>query len=253
MRLTTLMSIALTNHIESLRTTVANQQNEIKHLQDKLRKQEIEILHEKIHRAKREEEQRQQETNNRMAAMEARLLALAQPETTPAIIQSVDADVRTPSIAFFDPTEASGEAEATPVSGLESVCGNNPVAVSDAINANEDENIPVDCSQPRESITSSSKLAKPLSELTKYRTLVPLVDVASFVNRSTEERQREMNNSGQVKRPLNAFFLYRKAYQNRTKDWCLQSNHQVVSQVCGESWRLEPKEVRKHFEKLAQI
>jgi hypothetical protein len=101
-----------------------------------------------------------------------------------------------------------------------------------------------------------AKLEKPLSELTKDWKHVPVVDIEAYVNRSAEERRREVEEGkvpGKVKRPMNSFMLYRKAYQNRTKDWCLQNNHQIVSQVCGDSWPLEPEEVKEQFNEWARI
>lgn len=101
-----------------------------------------------------------------------------------------------------------------------------------------------------------AKLDKPLSELTKDWKHVPVADIDTYVNRSAEERQKEVEQGkipGKVKRPMNSFMLYRKAYQNRTKDWCLQNNHQVVSQVCGDSWPLEPGEVKEQFNEWARI
>jgi hypothetical protein len=101
-----------------------------------------------------------------------------------------------------------------------------------------------------------AKLTQPLSELTKGWDHVPIVDIEAYVNRSAEERRKEVEEGkipGKVKRPMNSFMLYRKAYQNRTKDWCLQNNHQVVSQVCGDSWPLEPDSVRKQFNEWSKI
>jgi hypothetical protein len=101
-----------------------------------------------------------------------------------------------------------------------------------------------------------AKLEKPLSELTKDWKHVPVADIEAYVNRSAEERRREVEEGkvpGKVKRPMNSFMLYRKAYQNRTKNWCLQNNHQVVSQVCGDSWPLEPDEVKDQFSEWARI
>jgi hypothetical protein len=101
-----------------------------------------------------------------------------------------------------------------------------------------------------------ARLDKPLSELTKTWTHVPVVDIDAYVNRSAEKRRQEVEegkNPGKVKRPMNSFMLYRKAYQNRTKNWCLQNNHQVVSQVCGDSWPLEPDAVREQFNEWARI
>lgn len=101
-----------------------------------------------------------------------------------------------------------------------------------------------------------AKLERPLSVLTAAWTHVPVVDIEAYVNRSASVRRAEVETGktpGKVKRPMNSFMLYRKAYQNRTKNWCLQNNHQVVSQVCGDSWPLEPKEVREKFELWAKI
>jgi hypothetical protein len=84
---------------------------------------------------------------------------------------------------------------------------------------------------------------------------VPVVDIEAYVKRPVEVRRKEVEEGkfpGKVKRPMNSFMLYRKAYQNRTKNWCLQNNHQVVSQVCGESWPLEPASVRDQFNEWAK-
>jgi HMG (high mobility group) box len=101
-----------------------------------------------------------------------------------------------------------------------------------------------------------AKLEQPLSELTKGWDHVPIVDIEAYVNRPAEERRKEVEEGkipGKVKRPMNSFMLYRKAYQNRTKNWCLQNNHQVVSQVCGDSWPLEPESVREQFNEWSRI
>jgi len=100
-----------------------------------------------------------------------------------------------------------------------------------------------------------AKLEKPLSELTKDWVHCPVADIEAYVTRSAEERRKEVEEGkvpGKVKRPMNSFMLYRKAYQNRTKQWCLQNNHQVVSQVCGDSWPLEPEEVKEQFNEWAR-
>jgi hypothetical protein len=100
------------------------------------------------------------------------------------------------------------------------------------------------------------KLDKPLSELTKEFTHVKVGDIDAWVNRSAEVRRKEVEEGkvpGKVKRPMNSFMLYRKAYQNRAKEWCLQNNHQVVSQVCGDSWPLEPDEIKDQYSEWARI
>ena len=75
-----------------------------------------------------------------------------------------------------------------------------------------------------------------------------------WVNRSTEVRRKEVEKrNGYVTRPMNSFMLYRSAYAERTKQWCLQNNHQVVSSVSGESWPLEPPEIRELYNEYAKI
>ncbi|KAI1328292.1 hypothetical protein F5Y16DRAFT_419975 [Xylariaceae sp. FL0255] len=118
------------------------------------------------------------------------------------------------------------------------------------------------------------QLAAPLSVLVKNITNITDTDIEAYVKRSPEERRNEVAQSktGKVKRPMNAFMLYRKAYQNRTKEWKKHDdirrraerasegkpekghdNHQVISQVCGISWNMEPQELRDWFDNLAKI
>lgn len=52
---------------------------------------------------------------------------------------------------------------------------------------------------------------------------------------------------------MNSFMLYRSAYAERAKSWCLQNNHQIVSSVAGESWPLEPTEIRELYNEYAKI
>lgn len=117
-------------------------------------------------------------------------------------------------------------------------------------------------------------LRGPLSELVKDMTGIMDTDIEAYVNRPPEERRKEVAQSktGKVKRPMNAFMLYRKAYQNRTKEWKRlddirrkeestsegrpekgHDNHQVISQVCGFSWNIEPQELRDQYDDWAKI
>ncbi|KAI1190510.1 hypothetical protein F5B17DRAFT_446945 [Nemania serpens] len=121
---------------------------------------------------------------------------------------------------------------------------------------------------------SSIALANPLSHLVKDLTNITDTDIQAYVNRSPEERRLEVAQSktGKVKRPMNAFMLYRKAYQNRTKEWKRlddirrkeqsasegrpekgHDNHQVISQVCGLSWNMEPQELRDQYDEWAKV
>jgi len=75
-----------------------------------------------------------------------------------------------------------------------------------------------------------------------------------WVTRPAEVRMKEVEKrNGYVTRPMNSFMLYRSAYADRTKLWCLQNNHQIVSSVSGESWPLEPPEVREQYNEYAKI
>ncbi|KAJ9628075.1 hypothetical protein H2203_003297 [Taxawa tesnikishii (nom. ined.)] len=75
----------------------------------------------------------------------------------------------------------------------------------------------------------------------------------AWVNRSAEVRQKEAaERKGYITRPMNSFMLYRSAYAERTKEFCLQNNHQVVSSVAGESWPMEPQSVRDFYNDLAK-
>ncbi|EAW10669.1 HMG-box domain-containing protein [Aspergillus clavatus NRRL 1] len=97
-------------------------------------------------------------------------------------------------------------------------------------------------------------LPGPLSELTKHMTHVPVRDMESWVHRPVEARHQEVaKKNGKVARPMNSFMLYRSAYAERTKEWFAQNNHQVVSEVAGDSWRIEPAQIREMYERLANI
>ncbi|KIV79396.1 hypothetical protein PV11_06959 [Exophiala sideris] len=94
-------------------------------------------------------------------------------------------------------------------------------------------------------------LDQPLSVLTEdYKT--PVRDMAVWVNRPVSERMAEVDRKkGYISRPMNSFMMYRSAYADRVKQFCKENNHQVVSQVTGASWPLEPQEIRGLYEQLA--
>lgn len=98
------------------------------------------------------------------------------------------------------------------------------------------------------------KLTRPLSELTRDYKDLPIKKMECWVHRSAETRRQEVEKrGGYVTRPMNSFMLYRSAFAERTKLWCLQNNHQVVSSVSGESWPLEPTIIRDKYNELAKI
>lgn len=83
---------------------------------------------------------------------------------------------------------------------------------------------------------------------------IPIRDMEAWVNRPDSERMKEAaKRNGSIARPMNSFMLYRSAYSERTKAWCVQNNHQVVSAVSGESWPLEPQSVRDFYNELSRL
>ncbi|XEU98897.1 hypothetical protein FSHL1_004184 [Fusarium sambucinum] len=103
---------------------------------------------------------------------------------------------------------------------------------------------------------TASIVSKPLSESAKDLPEIHVADIETFVNRSTEARLSETSRNkkpGQIKRPMNAFMLYRKAYQEVAKTQCAQNNHQHVSKVCGAAWVLEPVQIKEAFDQWARI
>lgn len=80
-------------------------------------------------------------------------------------------------------------------------------------------------------------------------------DIDAYVNRSVDTRQNEVKNSkdGKIKRPMNAFMLYRKGFQNRIKEHQKNENHQGVSKVAGDGWRQEPEEVKDQFNHWSEV
>ncbi|XHG01369.1 hypothetical protein AWENTII_004753 [Aspergillus wentii] len=98
------------------------------------------------------------------------------------------------------------------------------------------------------------KMSGPLSEITHHLTHVPVRDMEEWVRRPIEVRHQEViKRNGKIARPMNSFMLYRSAYAERAKEWFSQNNHQVVSTAAGDSWKMEPREVREKYERLASI
>ena len=98
------------------------------------------------------------------------------------------------------------------------------------------------------------RLSAPLSELTNDYPNIPVRDMDLWVNRSVDTRHEEVEKKkGKISRPMNSFMLYRSAYAERTKAWCSENNHQVVSSISGESWPMEPVEIRHKYNELAKL
>ncbi len=95
-------------------------------------------------------------------------------------------------------------------------------------------------------------LSAPLSELTKDMVDIPIKDIEAHVSRSVEERRKEAEKDRFVKRPSNSFILYRSAYAERARAFQKSANHQIVSSLAGESWGMEPPEVKAQFDSWAK-
>ncbi len=96
-------------------------------------------------------------------------------------------------------------------------------------------------------------LSGPLSELTKDMENIPVKDTEAWVNRSLDVRREEAEKDQFVKRPSNSFILYRSAYADRARNFQKSANHQIVSSLAGESWAMEPPEIRKQYDAWAKL
>ncbi|KAH8675334.1 hypothetical protein BX600DRAFT_534813 [Xylariales sp. PMI_506] len=81
------------------------------------------------------------------------------------------------------------------------------------------------------------------------------MEIKRFIGRSAEKRlaERAQSKDGRIKRPMNAFMLYRKAFQNRIKSWIGSENHQYVSKIAGFGWQLEPEDTKAKYNKWANL
>lgn len=106
------------------------------------------------------------------------------------------------------------------------------------------------CTRERNKI----RLTAPFSQLTKHLAHIPIKDMNNWVHRPIEVRRYEVaKRDGKVTKPMNSFFLYRQAYNERAKEWLAQSNQAILSIAFGQSWRMESQEIRSRFEQLASI
>jgi hypothetical protein len=95
---------------------------------------------------------------------------------------------------------------------------------------------------------------RPLSVRAKEYPNVSVRDIPAFVTRTDSIRRQEAIRAKKVKRSLNAFILYRKAYQEVAMKVAKVTDHQNVSTICAASWNvLEPEEVRDQFKEWATI
>ncbi|KAJ2997458.1 hypothetical protein HDV02_005499 [Globomyces sp. JEL0801] len=56
-----------------------------------------------------------------------------------------------------------------------------------------------------------------------------------------------------VKKPMNAFFVYRKQMRQKITQIYQLTKSQDISRIAGQSWALEPEHVKRHFYHLALL
>lgn len=106
--------------------------------------------------------------------------------------------------------------------------------------------------------TLVGQVDRPLSETTAYMTNIPLKDMDQWAHRLPDQRLQEEKRKGRVRRPMNAFMLYKCAYHKRTQELFIQKELQAVSQqnisrVVGASWGIETCHIRQKYKSLARI
>ncbi|KND90406.1 Transcription factor ste11 [Tolypocladium ophioglossoides CBS 100239] len=105
--------------------------------------------------------------------------------------------------------------------------------------------------------TGPDFVKKPLSEMSKEMPDVVVYDVGTYAHRPVSVRQQEAVEQGKVKRPLNDFVLYRKAYIDVVKARFMPGektiNQQRVSRICGDSWKMEVPEIKSKFKELSNM
>lgn len=112
--------------------------------------------------------------------------------------------------------------------------------------------------RPSKALPKDPSLPLPLSLLPAVAH-IPLKDVAAHIKRPVSTRRTDAAYSRNRKhqaipRPSNSFMLYRMAYTDRIQALIREAdNHQVVSSVAGESWRMETLEVTDEFKELAEV
>ncbi|KAK8078896.1 hypothetical protein PG994_002703 [Apiospora phragmitis] len=79
----------------------------------------------------------------------------------------------------------------------------------------------------------------------------------AYVHRSSEVRHQEQArfaSCGRIKKPLNAFMLWRRANRDRVRAVSHQEDpRRNFSTICGELWLVESTAVRVQFKEWAEI
>jgi hypothetical protein len=105
---------------------------------------------------------------------------------------------------------------------------------------------------PEEKLSKKVILTSPLSICTAHLVHIPLEDIEAWVARPASLRHQEANNRGRIKRPLNCFLLYRKAFMERTRAYFAQKKQQNLSQVIATSWNMESDDVQQRYQQYAK-
>ncbi|BCR99771.1 HMG-box domain-containing protein [Aspergillus luchuensis] len=94
----------------------------------------------------------------------------------------------------------------------------------------------------------------PLNELTTGMLHIPVRYMYAWVHRLVKTRRQEaLQRHKRIPRPLNSFILYRLAYNDRVKYWLGRNDHQTISRLSGQSWKMEAPHIRKEYETLAEM
>ncbi|GLA10255.1 hypothetical protein AnigIFM60653_002349 [Aspergillus niger] len=105
-------------------------------------------------------------------------------------------------------------------------------------------------------VISSQDLDLPcrLNALTDGMQHIPVRDMDAWVDRPVETRRQEaLQWHKRIPRPPNSFILYRLAYSDRVKYWLGRNDHQTISRLSGQSWKMEAPHIRKEYETLAEM
>ncbi|KAJ5659525.1 High mobility group superfamily [Penicillium longicatenatum] len=112
----------------------------------------------------------------------------------------------------------------------------------------------------RRNVSARSKVAEggvqigaPMSVTTAHMLHIPIRDMHAWAHRSAEERIEEARKTNKIKRPMNAFMMYRSAYAERAKALINQTNYQVVNREISFSWAAEAEEIKNHYRDMSNI
>ena len=85
------------------------------------------------------------------------------------------------------------------------------------------------------------------------------IDVADYATRSIEKRIADYDQNGYVKRNLNIFFLYKRAYNKVGQEWLARfrpdqpKTQPPLVALVGKSWKMETDEFKRSYEKYSEL